>query len=48
VLVAAATAAIHAAQQATRLIPIVMVDSSDPVMEGFVASLAQPGGTSRA
>jgi putative tryptophan/tyrosine transport system substrate-binding protein len=44
VLVAAGTAAIHAAQQATRTIPIVMVGSYDPVMEGFVASLAQPGG----
>jgi putative ABC transport system substrate-binding protein len=44
VLVAAGTAAIRAAQQATRMIPIVMVGSYDPVMEGFVASLAQPGG----
>jgi putative tryptophan/tyrosine transport system substrate-binding protein len=48
VLVAAGTAAIHAAQQATRMIPIVMVGSYDPVVEGFVASLARPGGTSRA
>ncbi len=44
VLVAAGTAAIRAAQQATRTIPIVMVGSYDPVMEGFVTSLAQPGG----
>ena len=41
---AAGTAAIRAAQHATRTIPIVMVGSYDPVMEGFVASLAQPGG----
>ena len=44
VLVASGTAAIHAAQQATRTIPIVMVGSYDPVVEGFVASLARPGG----
>jgi putative tryptophan/tyrosine transport system substrate-binding protein len=44
VLVAAGTAAIHTAQQATRTIPIVMVGSYDPVVEGFVASLARPGG----
>ena len=44
VLMAAGTAAIRAAQHATRTIPIVMVGSYDPVMEGFVASLAQPGG----
>jgi putative tryptophan/tyrosine transport system substrate-binding protein len=44
VLMAAGTAAIRAAQHATRTIPIVMVGSYDPMMEGFVASLAQPGG----
>jgi putative tryptophan/tyrosine transport system substrate-binding protein len=44
VLMAAGTAAIRAAQHATRTIPIVMVSSYDPMMEGFVASLAQPGG----
>ena len=44
VIVAATTPAIHAAQQATRTIPIVMAVSSDPVATGFVASLAQPGG----
>jgi ABC-type uncharacterized transport system substrate-binding protein len=32
------------AQGATRTIPIVMVTASDPVAEGFVTSLAQPGG----
>src|SRR5262249_20318562 len=35
---------IRAAQQATRTIPIVMGNSQDPVSEGFVASLATPGG----
>ena len=30
-------------QQATRTIPIVMAASEDPVLEGFVKSLAQPG-----
>ncbi len=44
VIVAATTPAIHAAQQATRTIPIVMAVSGDPVESGFVTSLAQPGG----
>ncbi len=35
---------IRAAQQATKTIPIVMLNSSDPVSAGFVASLAKPGG----
>ena len=35
---------IRAAQHATRTIPIVMVGASDAVAEGFVASLARPGG----
>jgi putative tryptophan/tyrosine transport system substrate-binding protein len=38
------TAPIKAAQQATRTIPIVMAWGTDPVAQGFVASLAQPGG----
>jgi ABC-type uncharacterized transport system substrate-binding protein len=44
VMVAPGAAAIRTAQQATPTIPIVMVGSYDPVVEGFVASLAQPGG----
>jgi putative tryptophan/tyrosine transport system substrate-binding protein len=48
VMVAPGTAAIRAAQHTTRTIPIVMAGAYDPVVEGFVASLAQPGGTLRA
>jgi len=44
VIVAEGAAAIRAAQHATRTIPIVMAATSDPVEEGFVASLAHPGG----
>jgi putative ABC transport system substrate-binding protein len=44
VLVAAGTAPIKAAQQATSTIPIVMAWGTDPVAQGFVVSLAQPGG----
>jgi putative tryptophan/tyrosine transport system substrate-binding protein len=44
VLVAAGTAPIQAAQHATRTIPIVMAWGTDPVAQGFVASLARPGG----
>jgi putative ABC transport system substrate-binding protein len=44
VIVAAGAQAIHAAQQATRTIPIVMAGTADPVAAGFVASLAHPGG----
>jgi putative tryptophan/tyrosine transport system substrate-binding protein len=44
VIVAGGTAAIRAAQLATRTIPIVMSASYDPVQEGFVASLARPEG----
>ena len=44
VIVAGGTAAIRAAQYATRTIPIVMAVAYEPVGEGLVASLAQPGG----
>ena len=44
VIVAVATPAVRAAQQATRTVPIVMISVSDPVGTGLVASLARPGG----
>ena len=44
VIMTGATDPIRAAQQATRTIPIVMGISVDPVSQGFVASLARPGG----
>jgi putative ABC transport system substrate-binding protein len=44
VIVARSGAAIRAARQATATIPIVMSATSDPVGQGFIASLAQPGG----
>jgi putative tryptophan/tyrosine transport system substrate-binding protein len=46
VLVAGGAPAIRAAQHATRTIPIpiVMAGTSDPVAQGFIASLARPGG----
>jgi putative tryptophan/tyrosine transport system substrate-binding protein len=44
VIVAAPTPASRAAWHASRTIPIVMAFSGDPVGEGFVASLARPGG----
>jgi putative ABC transport system substrate-binding protein len=44
VIVAAGSQAIRAAQHATRTIPIVMAAPPDAVAEGFVASLARPGG----
>ena len=44
VIVAGNNAAIAAAQQATKTVPIIMLFPSDPVGLGFIASLARPGG----
>jgi putative ABC transport system substrate-binding protein len=44
VIIAAGSAAVRAAQQATNTIPIVMTTSTDAVAQGFVGSLARPGG----
>jgi putative ABC transport system substrate-binding protein len=43
-ILAASTPHARAAQQATRTIPIVVPAMGDPVADGLVASLAQPGG----
>jgi putative ABC transport system substrate-binding protein len=44
VLVSPYRPAIRAAMQATKTIPIIMVINGDPVADGFVESLARPGG----
>jgi putative tryptophan/tyrosine transport system substrate-binding protein len=44
VIVAGDTRVIAAAQHATTTIPIVMTISADPIEDGFIASLARPGG----
>jgi putative ABC transport system substrate-binding protein len=44
VIVSGGSTATHAAKQATSTIPIIMSQDNDPVGNGFVASLAQPGG----
>src|SRR5262245_49235964 len=44
VIVTGGTPATQAAMQATTTIPIVMVNTGDPLRTGFVASLARPGG----
>jgi len=44
VIVATGSREIRASKQVTSTIPIVMTHAADPVKEGFVASLARPGG----
>jgi putative ABC transport system substrate-binding protein len=44
VIVTTGSSATRAAKQATVTIPIVMANDSDPVGNGFVVSLARPGG----
>jgi putative ABC transport system substrate-binding protein len=44
VIVASTDAGIASVKQRTQTIPIVMVNSTDPVETGLVASLARPGG----
>jgi putative ABC transport system substrate-binding protein len=44
VILANGTAALRAVQPATRSIPIVFIGVTEPVAQGFVASLAHPGG----
>src|SRR4051812_34016080 len=43
-ILCAFTANLTALQQATRSLPIVFVQVSDPIAQGFVASLSRPGG----
>ena len=43
-IAAGTTPAVHAAKNATKTIPIVMISVADAVGSGFVANLAQPGG----
>jgi putative ABC transport system substrate-binding protein len=42
-IVTSGTGSTRAAQQATTTIPVVMANSDDPVVNGFVASFARPG-----
>jgi putative ABC transport system substrate-binding protein len=44
VIVTAGAGATRPAKAATTTIPIVMASDDDPIVNGFVASLARPGG----
>ena len=44
VMLANGDAAVKAAQQSTRTVPVIFIASGDPVSDGLVASLAHPGG----
>jgi ABC transporter substrate binding protein len=44
VIVTTSSAPTHAAKAATATIPIIMLQDNDPIGNGFVASLARPGG----
>ena len=44
VIVSGGSQTTRSAKQATTTIPIVMAADSDPVRNGFIASLAHPGG----
>ena len=44
IIVTAGPTVTRAAKEATSTIPIVMTNDGDPVVTGFVASLARPGG----
>jgi putative ABC transport system substrate-binding protein len=44
VILVAATPVVQAVRSATKSIPIVIAHSADPVLTGFAASLARPGG----
>jgi putative ABC transport system substrate-binding protein len=44
VIVSSSSAAIHAAKEATKTIPIVMITAQDPIERGLVKTLAHPGG----
>src|SRR5262249_22547240 len=44
VILASAAPSVQALQRATRSVPIVFANVSDPVASGFVQSLARPGG----